>query len=525
MRWRADVHVTAWTQRHGSRVASPRSVCVLILLLHAVGSPVPASASPLIELLGGNLGSGGFNARAAGASAASSYFNPALLPQADQGLELGWFILNDAISVRLDARDTGVDVPAKVISTSKEMFPVPTTWLDNGCEPNPTDENTCRSNIPPQPRQSDGSSGNTRLYQVVGFVNHVVDERWTLGVYSLVRIGSLLNAHSFFADEREQYFTNSLHPELYSDRLTPMSLAFATGLKVVDWLSVGLSFTLNLSNDAQATSYVSNPGNLGETLLLSTRVDSSIGMAPHFSVLLEPIDTLDISVVLHTPQKLEIVADAVNYTAIGELSNALRTNVHSWLPLTLSLGLSYRFYETPSHVLSVVGTGMYRGWSEYQNRQGERPLPGYEWADTAAGSLGVRYSYVRELEAFLDVTYEPSPVPLQTGRTNYVDNDRTGLAGGVSYTWAIEDWDVSLRLGAQAQFHILRERHQRKIDPRVAGASESLVIDEFADDAVDVRTLEPLPEAQGLQTNNPGWPGFSSSGTLMGGLLNVGLLY
>jgi len=37
------------------------------------------------------------------------------------------------------------------------------------------------------------------------------------------------------------------------------------------------------------------------------------------------------------------------------------------------------------------------------------------------------------LTAFLDVAYEPTPVPLQTGRTNYVDNDRISTSGGVTY--------------------------------------------------------------------------------------------
>lgn len=32
--------------------------------------------------------------------------------------------------------------------------------------------------------------------------------------------------------------------------------------------------------------------------------------------------------------------------------------------------------------------------------------------------------------AFVDANYRPSPVPLQTGRTNYVDSDRLGFVVG-----------------------------------------------------------------------------------------------
>jgi hypothetical protein len=505
---------------HFERLIAP---LLALSALSAASWPVPASASPLFELLGSNLGGGGgFNARAGGASAASAYFNPALLPQARQGLELGWFVLNDAISVQLDARSSDVDVPLANVRTSRKVYPIPTVWLEEGCKAR--SELMCLTDIQAKPRQSEGSSGNTRIYQVVGLVNHIIDRRWTLGLYALMPIGSLLSAHSYFPDEREQYFSNSLHAELYSDRLTPMSLAFGTGVRVVDWLSLGVSVTLNLSNDAQARTYVGDSAFLDRTLVLSTKFEAKIGVAPHFSVLLEPIDGLDLSVTLHTPQKLEINAGSGTFLANGNSQVANRTNVHDWVPLTVAAGASFDLLRSDAHVFALTGTAMFKQWSGYLNRQGERPLPGYEWGDTIAGAFGVRYAYADRVVTFLDVAYEPTPVPPQTGRTNYVDNDRFGIDGGATYTWPIEAWDLSFRFGAQAQLHLLPERHQTKVVPRQAPGSESLVQDEWPDDALDVNGV-PFPEAEGLQTNNPGWPGFSSKGTLVGGALSVGLLY
>ena len=78
-----------------------------------------------------------------------------------------------------------------------------------------------------------------RLYQAIGFAGHLFERRLSLGIYTLVPLGSLVEAHRFFADEREQFFTNSLHPELYSDRFSSMSLAFGAGVKMTDWLSIG----------------------------------------------------------------------------------------------------------------------------------------------------------------------------------------------------------------------------------------------------------------------------------------------
>jgi hypothetical protein len=68
---------------------------------------------------------------------------------------------------------------------------------------------------------------------------------------------------------------------------------------------------------------------------------------------------------------------------------------------------------------------------------------------------------------------------------------------------------------------VLVPRYQRKInnpnDPEN-------VQDEFPDDAVDSRG-RPIASAAGLQTNNPGWPGFGSAGLIWGGGATLGLLF
>jgi hypothetical protein len=70
----------------------------------------------------------------------------------------------------------------------------------------------------------------------------------------------------------------------------------------------------------------------------------------------------------------------------------------------------------------------------------------------------------------------------------------------------------------------LPERHQTKDNPTLPNASGSLVVDERPDNVTDNRGM-PVPEAAGLQTNNPGWPGFSSRGVLAGGGVSVSLLW
>lgn len=484
--------------------------------------PVRTLASPLFELVGDSLSDGGFNARVRGASSASAYFNPALLPQARQGLEFGWFVLNDAISITLDARNPAVDIPVSALEKFGSDLPsIPTAWLDHGCTPQ---TGRCVQNIPAHPRQSAGSSGQVHAYQTIGLVNHIWKDYLSVAFYTMVPLRTLTQAHSFFVDEREQFFSNSLHPELYSDRLTPLSLAFGAGTHPLRWLSLGVSFTLSLGNSANAVTYVGNSAKLEETLQLSTKVDVSANLAPHFGALIEPIESLHIALTLHTPQKMVIDTGFGTYLPNGDLQYAQRSATHSFLPWIAGLGISYDLTK----LWSLTGTVTYERWSRYLDRQSNRPLPGYEWSDTFTGAFGLGFHH-EHWKTSLDALYRPSPVPLQTGRTNYVDNDRLGGTAAVSYDWPIEPWAITFRLAARFQMHWLLRRYQAKLDPtspKYAGGSyPQLVVDEWRDNTVDISTGKVIAEAQGLQTNNPGWPGFASEGFLLGGSLAFSVLY
>ncbi len=501
--------------------ASTRLVRVVAAVL-ALAAPLPARASPLLELAGDVLSDGGFNARVRGASSASAYFNPALLPHAKQGLELGWYVLNDAISVTLDARNPAVDIPTSALDRFGTDLPsIPTDWLEQGCRP---ETGRCVQTIAPHPRQGEGSSGQVRAYQTLGMVNHVWRDYLSIAFYTMVPLKAFTQAHSFFVDEREQFFTNSVHPELYADRLTPLSLAFGAGTHPLRWLSLGVSFTLSLGNAANAVTYVGNSAKLKETLQLSTRVDVSASVAPHFGALIEPIKTLHIALTAHSPQKMVIDTGFGTYLPNGDLQYARRPATHSYLPWIAGFALSYDVTAT----WSLNGTVTFERWSHYIDRQSERPRQGYAWQDNFTGALGVGFHNTR-WRTSLDANYRPTPVPLQTGRSNYVDNSRVGATAAVSYDWPIEGWEVTFRFAARAQAHLLLARHQTKIDPtspKYAGGNYSqLVVDEWLDGTKDISTDTVIAEARGLQTNNPGWPGFASQGFLLAGSLSLSILY
>src|SRR5262245_56069544 len=76
------------------------------IALLAVAGVTPAAASPLFELVGDPDGPGGLTARVDARGPAAAYFNPALLTDATQGLDLGTFFLDQELGVIVDGRSS-----------------------------------------------------------------------------------------------------------------------------------------------------------------------------------------------------------------------------------------------------------------------------------------------------------------------------------------------------------------------------------------------------------------------------------
>ncbi len=489
----------------------------LTLLAAALLGASPASASPLFELAGGVTGETGFNARSTGPSAASTYFNPALLAYAEQSVELGVLVLSEQISLTLDGRVDG-NVPEAVRDPDllgPDGNPIsngtlPTRWLEQGCP-------SCgHTGFRAHPRQSSGSSGKTRAYQVIGLVGPIFNRRLVLGIHALVPLGTFTTAYSTYPDEREQFFSNSLHPELYGDRMTATSLAFGLGSEILNGLSVGVSFTLNLTNVVAANAYIRDPDDFGR-MQLSNDIGVTANVAPHFGVSWALTEHARLSATFHSVQAFRIDAGFASTLPLGSQSGTRREFVHDYMPWTLGVGGDWTLNPRRRHVFAVASTLLYSRWSDYVDRQGQSPSDyGSQggWSNTVSPSLGVRYRW-RRLHSRLDVNYVPSPVPLQVGRSNYVDNDRLGATLGVDYGFAF--WGYTLRPGLALQLHRLLPRHQKK-DP-------ALLVDEFVDGAYDRNTGAEVQAARGLQTNNPGYPGFASAGYVYGGSVSLNLEY
>ena len=368
-----------------------------------------------------------------------------------------------------------------------------------------------------RPRQAAGTGHETFYYLTFGFVIKALQDRFALGLNAMIPTGDFTTIHAFFNDEREQYFSNSLHPELYGDRMTAPSIGLGAAVKATDDLSLGAGATLSLKALAGAEAFVANTSDLGKVLIdMNTTV--GVSLAPHFGATYTLLDKqLRLSAVAHAPSKMEFASAFAFALSTGVEQNSSARFVLNYLPWRASAGAAYDVVHGRDQALTVAGTLLYANWSTYTDRRGEEPSPAYPWADTLSPTLGARYTLGR-FSTLLDASYMPTPVPPQTGRKNYVDNDRVSGALGGEYEFEV--FGAPLHVGLQFQTHYLVTRHQFKLptpaSPNGQGP-DALVKDEVPDDAVVSGT--PIPGAQGLQTNNPGWPGFESGGVLFAGAL------
>jgi len=496
-----------------SRRLGPPAIAVLLAI-----APARAHASPLFELVGDSLGDGGLTARVTANDASAAYFNPALLTEAAPGLDLGIVFIVEEIGITLDGRsssplcaDGACDVPA-VRGRGPESWrhedsgepisdpTLPTQWLEDGT-----------AELSARPRQAAGSGHQKRAYQTLGLVTQVFRGRLSLGLYAMIPLGEFTTAKSFYNDEREQFFSNSLHPELYGDRLTATSLAFGGGIKLTPKLSVGATFTLSLANHAAAPVYVSNINDLN-TVLLDSDIAVEAAVAPHFGAAWTPNQRTRVAATVHTPQKFEIDTGFNYVLATGNEQSTSLHFVHSYMPLTIAAGGSYDL-GAPEHGIAVRGVVSWARWSHYHDRHGERPGGEYPWSDTIniAAGVGWRPGTAR---VWLDADYQPSPVPPQTGRSNYVDTDRAGISAGADQRVTL--WGSKLRFGFDVLAQRLFARHVTKFP--------EFIRDEVPDDAIDVQG-RPVEGREGLQTNNPGFPGWGVSGWIVGAGVHVAVEY
>lgn len=452
-----------------------------------------AFATGFHEYLGSHDNVNPFTGRINGASPSNIYFNPASIVNMPTTLSFGFSYTLLRPVVSLKSRDSAYDVQSSIFESIPASGAVDNTYI----RPLPT------SRLRTPRGSSSGSVTTGHLH--LGAVSSIVKDRVAIGFMALLPLRSFQTQEPFFVDEREQFFSNSLHHEFLGDRIENNSFCFAIGGKVLPWLNLGAGLCMTTTAMSRAELYLPDASKQDESYMNSSVVVES-SFVPHFSA--EVVQkSLKYTLGVHLPSQSRTQGNSyIQFWNVNETEEPTVQKfnfVYSYEPYRINTGVSYETKAGDFRIRSGL-TAVAAFWSNYIDRHGEKPSK--EWSDTVTLSAGVRmYNKVHNFG--LDAMFAPTPVPDQDGRTNYVDNSRISAGAGYEYNFIMSG--RKLTFGVYGVFHYMIPRSVSK-NPSAANP----VVDEFPD-SVNIFTNDPVPDSAGFQTNNPGFPGFSSRGWIL----------
>ncbi len=474
----------------------------IVVLFVVLANSWTASATTILELTGSHAFVLPNSGRVVPGDPSVAFFNPALLPWVDEGFSVSSFSLGQLLDIDLDQRPAGADISAGIYDARLLLPDGSTTRLPY--RPLATEDlRSTRGSADPD---------DFAEYIGIGTVLHFIPERLAFGLHAIVPLLDFQVQQAYFPDEREQFFSNSLHFELLGDRTRVNVFSAALAGRPLRWLSVGAGVTMSTAGKVRTQVYVPDV-TYQETADINTELGIDVRLIPHFSLAAEPLEHLLLSASVHLPYRSQVAGRSElqmwNYPyAEGKDSlDHVFEFTYGYEPLRVALGGSFEHDLRADLSIFVAGQVRYARWSDYLDRHGERPADA--WSDTVSGSLGGGL-LISGHRIGLECGFSPSPVPEQTGRSNYVDNHR--VVGGAGWEMPLALGPRTLRVGINLQVQRLLPQSVKK-SPDAAQP----VWDEFPDTVVDMVSGQQIPEAAGLQTNNPGYPGFGSSGWLVGG--------
>jgi len=318
------------------------------------------------------------------------------------------------------------------------------------------------------------------------------------------------HTQGYFADERQQYFDNRLRFERLEERLRGEVIAAGVSYRLEEWLALGVGLKVQQSNRNRTQVYTPNAAD-PSNVYMNIQLEQETQTALIAGALVQPWDFLRFGLTVHDELAFDVRGQS-------EVQIAGQENVDPY-PVTQRIALTEhgsvpRFqlgaaFLTPRWTVSVDGS--LDIWSRYRDAQGL--LAGFDDSYTVAAAFDY---LVRTGTRFRGgIAWHPSPVPAQSGRTNFVDNDRivVGLGAGNEFTFFERTFQLDLGL----QAHALLSRSETKsvpASPRTCDTGTTSVCDELPDRAEDT-PLFSAAETRGLQTGNPGFPGYSSGGYML----------
>lgn len=457
-------------------------LCALVCLL--VASEV--SAGPLDIYGSGEEDSAQGGAQTAGADGPwALHYNPGALTESPVGFHVGMMAAINNLDILLTPSPGGYGVPD----------------LGGDSPARPTSVGASPQDIEGLPPTYAVSFGGVTDFGL---------ERLRLGAIVWLPTQSAVTMDTHYADERERYSTNKLHFELLDKRLRRLDIQLGGAWTVADWLSIGVGGLIvpdaTLTNDVTLRDAANQ-----EDAEINLHADSGAGLGWTLGGLFKVGDRVrvgaswrsDVALELTGENRIQVLgtedAQGNPQVLVQQLSF-----VPSYTPARGAIGVNYI-----GEAFDVNVDAIYMRWSDYRDTHGERA--GFE--DTFNLRLGGKWRAHDRHTLMAGLGIEPTPIPDQVGRTNYVDNSRAIISLGATHRVSVADTPLSV--GWFARAHLLATRTTQKQvpdDPQPCTSDNKDLCDEVPDDTANGRTGQPYPEAQGLQTGNPGFPGYTSGG-------------
>jgi long-chain fatty acid transport protein len=496
----------------------------LALVVVLAGAPRNARAGSPVRWFGTDarnsaMGGGGV---ALGTGPGNLLVNPSLMSFSPAGVWLTVSAAHNWLSIDPKARDSRYDVPDEIYQTRPDGWgqdrPVPTSMLS-------------------RERGSTKDLDGTYLLSLAAIGSFGVPGL-RIGAGFTVPVPAVVKYKTWYNDEREQHFTNRLHFERFGEFDSAMTITPAVSYAPLDWLSLGLAVRIDLTMGMGAALYMPE-GSEWEYSYVNSSADVTPAVRPIAGVAFRtPVGLRFGAVYSHysyTDVKMDVQLRIWNGERPVEGTDEVQKEflqhhrfVLGYDPREIVLGAAYE-----NGPFSVEASTAWQQWSEYLDRHGDNwthptsgpvdaTAPGDDgWTDPSFSDVwdvrgGAEWRVTDFAALRAGAGWFPSPMPEQTGRYNYVDNDLVLYSLGAGFRFEISKHVFTIDLAGQVW-----QMLELTVNKEDLPVKEGGIVDEVPSTVTDYND-EPLQGAKGLQTNNPGFPGYSFGGVVFNATLMLG---
>lgn len=460
---------------------------------HAVGLMVVVALSSVSSMATANpfdvYGSGARSTAVGGAQVASPEGASAVYDNV-AGLA------GQPVEFRAGAFATFLDTPI-LLKDRPDGYDIPDLGLRTPTLPSAHTRNERRDTDPPR-----------SMYGIqAGLVSDFGDTDTRGGVLLMIPTNGLIELQTHFADERERKFSNQLHHEVIGSRVHRPVIELGLARKLTDRLAFGVGGTYLPGTIVATEAYVREPADQSNVdINADVQTGNRWGLLAGMTAAIT--DELDVGIAYRGAVAFDIEgANEVQVRGIDATEDESTQHL-GWVPASTPTSIRAGLAWSPGPI-EWSADARYTFWSSHVDSHGQET----DFSDTLQGRMGIEWDSSPDTSLRAGLGFIPSPVPEQTGRTNYVDNSRILGSVGGAHHFSIWERDMEASWFLQFQHLWLRDtdKEQRDSYPDCTPGEKALC-DEVPDDTRDPDTGEPYPEAQGLKTGNPGFPGFVSGG-------------